>query len=294
MRQTSVINDLLSTITDNRLFGERRKPRRTSRSDLALLIESLLNGRGESSSLERAAEFLRAYRDLDSAGRTFVFRTLASDYGPEPERLAQAAKAYLDMPNGETAKAVQRAAEPRRVEIFRRLNQVQGGTQALVAMRCELIDRLANHPDLAPVDDDLQAPVRRLVQPRLPDAAGDQLADLRRGAGKDHPLRGRPRDHRLERPAPAHRRAGPAPVRLLPPATGRRAADLRGSGADERDPARHRSDPVGQPRAHRPRERHHGGVLLHLQLPGRSARHLVRLVPHQAGGDRPCQASCRT
>ena len=131
MRQTSVINDLLSTITDNRLFGERRKPRRTSRRDLAQLIESLLNGRGESSSLERAAEFLRAYRDLDSAGRTFVFRTLAADYGPEPERLAEAAEAYLDKPSGVTAKALQRAAEPRRVEIFRRLNQVQGGTQAL-------------------------------------------------------------------------------------------------------------------------------------------------------------------
>ncbi|UOM36256.1 malonyl-CoA decarboxylase [Acuticoccus sp. I52.16.1] len=156
MRQTSVINDLLSTITDNRLFGERRKPRRTSRRDLAQLIESLLNGRGESSSLERAAEFLRAYRDLDSAGRTFVFRTLAADYGPEPERLAEAAEAYLDKPSGVTAKALQRAAEPRRVEIFRRLNQVQGGTQALVAMRCELIDRLSNHPDLATVDDDLK------------------------------------------------------------------------------------------------------------------------------------------
>ncbi|RAI03683.1 MCD, Malonyl-CoA decarboxylase MCD [Acuticoccus sediminis] len=156
MRQTSVINDLLSTITDTRIFGERRKPRRTSRADLAQLIESLLTGRGESSSLERAAEFLRAYRDLDSAGRTFVFRTLAADYGPEPERLAAAAQAYLDKPSGTTAKDLQRAAEPRRVEIFRRLNQVTGGTQALVAMRCELVERLGNHPDLAPVDDDLK------------------------------------------------------------------------------------------------------------------------------------------
>ncbi|WP_075222061.1 malonyl-CoA decarboxylase [Acuticoccus yangtzensis] len=156
MRQTSVINDLLSTITDNRLFGERRRPRRPSREDLKDLVEGLLNGRGESSSLERAAEFLRAYRDLDSAGRTFIFRTLAADYGPEPERLAETARAYLARPNNDTAKALQKAAEPRRVEIFRRLNQVQGGTQALVAMRCELIERLPVHPDLAVVDDDLK------------------------------------------------------------------------------------------------------------------------------------------
>ncbi|MBJ3777289.1 malonyl-CoA decarboxylase [Acuticoccus mangrovi] len=156
MRQTSVINDLLNTIADTRLFGERRKPRRTSRDDLSTMIEALLSGRGESSSTERAAEFLRAYRDLDSAGRTFVFRTLAADYGADPERLAAASASYLENPSEDTAKALQKAAEPRRVEIFRRLNLVQGGTQALVAMRLELIERLPNHPDLWTVDDDLK------------------------------------------------------------------------------------------------------------------------------------------
>ncbi|WP_108658410.1 malonyl-CoA decarboxylase [Acuticoccus kandeliae] len=156
MRQTSVLNDLLSAITDTRLFGERRKMKRTSRADLAGMLSTLLSGRGEASSTERAAEFLRAYRDLDSAGRTFIFRTLASEYGADPDALSAAASAYIETPDEAHAKALQVASEPRRVELFRRLNLVQGGTQALVAMRLELFERLANHPDLWTVDDDLK------------------------------------------------------------------------------------------------------------------------------------------
>ncbi|MEM0905817.1 MAG: malonyl-CoA decarboxylase [Pseudomonadota bacterium] len=156
MAQTSVINDLLNAITDTRLFGERRRPRRTSRDALIEMIEALLAGRGEASSTDTATEFLSAYRDLDYAGRTFVFRTLAADYGPDAETLKRAAETYLAEPNQPNAKALQKAAEPRRVELFRRLNLVQGGTQALVAMRLELVERIANHPDLWMVDDDLR------------------------------------------------------------------------------------------------------------------------------------------
>lgn len=156
MRQTSVINDLLNTIADTRLFGERRKPRRTSRTDLVAMIDALLAGRGEASATRQAEEFLRAYRDLDSAGRTFLFRTLAHDYGPDAEALKAAAAAYVEAPGEETARLLRDAAEPRRVDFFRRLNLVQGGTQALVAMRLELFERLGHHPDLKTVDEDLR------------------------------------------------------------------------------------------------------------------------------------------
>ncbi|WMS44109.1 malonyl-CoA decarboxylase family protein [Acuticoccus sp. MNP-M23] len=156
MPQPSVINDLLSAITDNRIFGERRKPRRASRETLVEMIEALLGGRGEASATEKAGDFLRAYRDLDYAGRTFVFRTLAHDYGPHAETLKAAAEAYIAAPGEAAAKALQKAAEPRRVELFRRLNNITGGTQALVALRLELMERIAHHPDLWVVDDDLK------------------------------------------------------------------------------------------------------------------------------------------
>ena len=46
------------------------------------------------------------------------------------------------------------ASEPRRQELFRRLNLAPGGTAALVRMREQLIDVLGHRDDLSAVDDD--------------------------------------------------------------------------------------------------------------------------------------------
>ena len=46
------------------------------------------------------------------------------------------------------------AAEPRRQELFRRLNLAPGGTAALVRMREQLLDAMAHRDDLAAVDAD--------------------------------------------------------------------------------------------------------------------------------------------
>ena len=46
------------------------------------------------------------------------------------------------------------ASEPRRQELFRRLNLAPGGTVALVRMREQLMDVLGHRDDLAAVDDD--------------------------------------------------------------------------------------------------------------------------------------------
>jgi malonyl-CoA decarboxylase len=45
-------------------------------------------------------------------------------------------------------------SEPRRLELFRRLNLAPGGTAALVRMRAQLLDAMDHRDDLAVVDDD--------------------------------------------------------------------------------------------------------------------------------------------
>src|SRR5439155_747362 len=45
-------------------------------------------------------------------------------------------------------------AEPRRLELFRRLNLAPGGTAALVRMREQLMDAMDHRDDLAVIDDD--------------------------------------------------------------------------------------------------------------------------------------------
>ncbi|MDX5360883.1 MAG: malonyl-CoA decarboxylase, partial [Alphaproteobacteria bacterium] len=52
--------------------------------------------------------------------------------------------------------ALQRASEPRRLELIRRLNLAPGGTAALVSMREDLLTVLRDRPDLRPVDADFQ------------------------------------------------------------------------------------------------------------------------------------------
>jgi malonyl-CoA decarboxylase len=52
------------------------------------------------------------------------------------------------------ASRLHRASEPRRLELFRRLNLAPGGTAALVRMRAQLIEAMDHRDDLAAIDDD--------------------------------------------------------------------------------------------------------------------------------------------
>ena len=65
-----------------------------------------------------------------------------------------AVAAWNEKPSDAAAAEVHAASEPRRQELFRRLNLAPGGTAALVRMREQLMDVLGNRDDLSPVDDD--------------------------------------------------------------------------------------------------------------------------------------------
>jgi malonyl-CoA decarboxylase len=62
--------------------------------------------------------------------------------------------AWHAAPSDEAAAEVHSASEPRRQELFRRLNLAPGGTAALVRMREQLMDTLDHRDDLRAVDDD--------------------------------------------------------------------------------------------------------------------------------------------
>src|SRR6202008_1951015 len=54
----------------------------------------------------------------------------------------------------ETAAELHHASEPRRLELFRRLNLAPGGTAALGRMRAQLTDAMDHREDLSAVDND--------------------------------------------------------------------------------------------------------------------------------------------
>jgi malonyl-CoA decarboxylase len=156
---TSFFGDMLQSIAERgRALIERTRDRREiaeqRSANLAQLCEDLLSGRGEASGVALAREILSRYGELKTGPRITFFEVLARRFGPDRARLGAAVAAWQASPSDLTAAEVHRASEPRRLELFRRLNLAPGGTAALVRMREQLIDAINHRDDLAVIDDD--------------------------------------------------------------------------------------------------------------------------------------------
>jgi malonyl-CoA decarboxylase len=154
----SFFGELLQTIADRgRSLIDRRRDRRgpEARSEtLVQLCDALLSGRGEASGVALAREILGHYEELTTGPRIAFFEALATRFGADHARIEPAIEAWRRDPSEETAADLHAAAEPRRQELFRRLNLAPGGTAALVAMREDLMEVLRRRDDLTAVDAD--------------------------------------------------------------------------------------------------------------------------------------------
>ena len=154
---TSFFGELLQTISERgrALLARNRRVDASARSEsLVELCEHLLSGRGEASGVARARDILSRYGELTTGPRIAFFEALAQRFGADPARMEAAIAAWRVKPDDETAAELHAASEPRRQELFRRLNLAPGGTAALVRMREQLIDVLGHRDDLSAVDDD--------------------------------------------------------------------------------------------------------------------------------------------
>jgi len=154
---SSFFGELLQSISERgRSLLDRTRDRRGSAerrsADLIELCEDLLSGRGEASGVALAGEILHRYGELTTGPRIVFFEALAQRFGPDHARLSAAAAGWQKNPSDDIAVEVHRASEPRRQELFRRLNLAPGGTAALVHMREQLLDAMDRRNDLAAVD----------------------------------------------------------------------------------------------------------------------------------------------
>ena len=151
-------SDLLATISErSRTLLRRAEPAdgRDDASGLLELCEALLSGRGEASGTAMAREVLDGYHNLDAKGRLAFFEQLARHFGPDYQRLQQAIEAWRAGPSEGDASDLHFASEPRRQELFRRLNRAPGGTGELVQMRADLLGLLKGSGELAALDRDV-------------------------------------------------------------------------------------------------------------------------------------------
>jgi malonyl-CoA decarboxylase len=115
---------------------------------------ALVQGRGEASGVALAAEVIGRYRALDPSDHVAFFTALADNFGPDRDRVREAVAKFESDDDESAASEIHYASEPRRHELFRRINRAPGGTGALVAMRADLLQLMNQNPLLAIVDRD--------------------------------------------------------------------------------------------------------------------------------------------
>lgn len=124
-------------------------------SDLAELCRALLSSRGQASGIAIADRVLTLFEGLDEQEQIAFFTLLETDF--EVDLVAVREAVALAQSNGaEGFAALQKAAEPSRQELLRRLNAAPQGTSRLVALRAKLLKLLRDHPHLATIDNDLR------------------------------------------------------------------------------------------------------------------------------------------
>ena len=154
---TSFFAELLQSISDRGraiLNRAQRGDAGTSSESLIDLCEKLLSRRGEASGVALARDVFARFADLSPGSRLTFFEVLATRFGPDRERLTAAVEAWRQDPTARATVELSEAAEPRRQELFRRLNLAPGGTALLVEMRGRFLEAVSGRDDLGAIDAD--------------------------------------------------------------------------------------------------------------------------------------------
>ncbi len=149
----SIIQRLLRSVA--KANGPRAKGADRFTRKTVTLCRALLSQRGEASGAALAREALEAYDALQGPALEAFFDVLANEFSPDPEEVGRAADAYRREPTQPNLVRLVGVVEPRRQELFRRLNLAAGGTAALVEMRRRILEQLNSRPHWAGIEADL-------------------------------------------------------------------------------------------------------------------------------------------
>jgi malonyl-CoA decarboxylase len=122
--------------------------------DINALCEALLEEKVEASIFNIAANIFDRYAELDEEAKVAFFHYLNDALDIDAKALAVAAQVYASSDSPDDYATLRTMAEAKRLKLFRRLNQIQGGTERLVKMRKDLLKIKRQHPALATTDKD--------------------------------------------------------------------------------------------------------------------------------------------
>lgn len=154
---STYLGGLIESLTQRGRLLLRRSGYNTKQSqpaDLVAMSEDLLSRRGEASGVALARDLVNAYEWASPDAKLEYLLALSEQFGPEPHQLELALEALSTEWSAEKLTALHSASEPRRQQLFRRLNLAPGGTKALIRMREDLLSHLTRNSALAAVDAD--------------------------------------------------------------------------------------------------------------------------------------------
>ena len=98
---------------------------------------------GEVSARQRAARLAETYSGLSDAGRAAFLRLIATEFGPQPERVAKAHEAYQAALGSDAQwaaeSALRAALRSSRLRILTQFNALPQGVKFLVDLRADLL-----------------------------------------------------------------------------------------------------------------------------------------------------------
>ncbi len=145
MQRNRFLTDMLSTLFDRRIAWSKEDDAR----DIQQLCHALLSKEGDVSGQKLATSILAQYRDLSEDEKLTFFQFLNTELDVDAAGLGALAKVYEQSPSTDIFEKLSIAAEPKRQELLRRLNQPVGATADLVSMRVDLLKLAKTHKDLA-------------------------------------------------------------------------------------------------------------------------------------------------
>jgi malonyl-CoA decarboxylase len=125
-------------------------------SPIRALSQELVSERGEASGTAIARELATRYAALSNAERLKFFEGLLQPvWLADPEEIFRLAKDYHSKRGAAELTRLVRVSEPKRQELFRRINMGPHGTETVVNMRRDLLALLPDHPQLEPINSDM-------------------------------------------------------------------------------------------------------------------------------------------
>jgi malonyl-CoA decarboxylase len=134
--------------------GDRRSDNQSPGSSIIALCAALYSNKGEALGTALAGEVTACYEAMSETERRDFFHLLMSDYSPDPEQIDICTRRYMEKRDTDSFRLLNRAVEPPRQHLLRRMNMAPGGTRTIVNMRCDLLQFIKENNKLVLVDED--------------------------------------------------------------------------------------------------------------------------------------------